>query len=82
MEKLEKKYGFFEEAHDLLIQSLMLCEGHQRAKKIILTNKISFINFYSLGKIYLELGDFKKAKKYFFKSLDIKEDYAPSCKLE
>ena len=56
----------------------MLCEGHQRAKKIILTNKISFINFYSLGKIYLELGDFKKAKKYFFKSLDIKEDYAPS----
>ena len=78
LEKLEKKYGFFEEAHDLLIQSLMLCEGHQRAKKIILTNKISFINFYSLGKIYLELGDFKKAKKYFFKSLDIKEDYAPS----
>ena len=78
LEKLEKKYGFFQEAHDLLIQSLMLCEGHQRAKKIILTNKISFINFYSLGKIYLELGDFKKAKKYFFKSLDIKEDYAPS----
>jgi len=78
LEKLEKKYGFFEEAHNLLIESLILCERHQTAKKIILTNKTSFINFYSLGKIYLELGDFRKAKKYFFKSIDIKKDHAPS----
>ena len=78
MEKLKKKYGFCEEAHNLLIESLILCERHQTAKKIILTNKTSFINFYSLGKIHLELGDFRKAKKYFFKSINIKKDYAPS----
>ena len=70
LKKLEKKYGFNEKASNLLIESLILSENYNEAKKIIdkvlSFNSSSVFSFYSLGIIHLELGNLKEAKKKFF----------------
>lgn len=82
LKKLEKKYGFNEKASNLLIESLILSENYNEAKKIIdkvlSFNSSSVFSFYSLGIIHLELGNLKEAKKNFLSSITIKKDYAPS----
>ena len=82
LKKLEKKYGFNEKACKLLIESLILSENYNEAKKIIdkvlSFNSSSVFCFHSLGVINLELGNLTEAKKNFFISIKIKKDFAPS----